>query len=358
MDNESSLTLAPEVFIQDGATRLAQFLQREKPAIDYQKMEKLTGDASTRQYFRLYALEQALEPSPAQTFIAAVYQEAFDAQENSFCSINQMLTAAQLPVPRIVAIAGNYGIVLQEDLGDVRLQDWLNTATADDSLKAYYQAIDLILAIQGVTERAIETNSIAAQLAFDKAKLMWELEFFYKHYFGSYRQEVLSTTQEVALLEELTQIAEQLASRPRVLCHRDFHSRNLMLHNEQQYIIDHQDARMGPYTYDLASLLRDPYVALEEDVIERLYNYFVDACPQSSPSWRTELKDEFELMTVQRIVKAIGTYAYQTAVVKNNVYVAYIPRALATVLAAAERLNRFPVLRTLFAEQLAILNNG
>ena len=57
-------------------------------------------------------------------------------------------------------------------------------------------------------------------------------------------------------------LADELADEPRVLCHRDYHSRNLMIHERRLYIIDYQDARMGPDTYDLASLLRDSYVDL------------------------------------------------------------------------------------------------
>ena len=68
---------------------------------------------------------------------------------------------------------------------------------------------------------------------------------------------------------------EELAAEPKVLCHRDSHSRNLMLHDEQLYIIDFQDARMGPDTYDLVSLLRDSYVDLPEQTVEELLAYFL-----------------------------------------------------------------------------------
>ena len=60
-----------------------------------------------------------------------------------------------------------------------------------------------------------------------------------------------------------------------MLCHRDYHSRNLMLHEGQLYIIDFQDARMGPDTYDLVSLLRDSYVDLPEQTVSELIAYFL-----------------------------------------------------------------------------------
>ena len=70
-------------------------------------------------------------------------------------------------------------------------------------------------------------------------------------------------------------IVETLAAEPRVLCHRDYHSRNLMLHDGRLYIIDFQDARMGPDTYDLVSLLRDSYVDLPEQTVDELIAYFL-----------------------------------------------------------------------------------
>ena len=78
-----------------------------------------------------------------------------------------------------------------------------------------------------------------------------------------------------ALRREFAILIEALASEPRVLCHRDYHSRNLMLHDEQLYIIDFQDARMGPDTYDLVSLLRDSYVDLPEQTVDELIAYFL-----------------------------------------------------------------------------------
>ena len=148
---------------------------------------------------------------------------------------------------------------------------------------------------------------------------------------------------------ELREIAQELAGRPRTLCHRDFHSRNLMIYQGRQYIIDHQDARMGPYTYDLASLLSDPYVTLTAEMSDRLYHYYIKHS-NLAPALISSLANEFELMTVQRIVKAIGTYAYQTAVRQNMAYVNYIPKAIATVITAATKLQRFPELCSLLTE--------
>lgn len=314
--------------------RLRSFLQR----VGYQDyyVEPLTGDASTRQYFRIH--------TPQHSLIAALYEESFDEHEQPFCSMTAVYAKAGLPVPVIVAVDGELGVVLQNDLGNTRLQDWLTGRTQQEVMKAYCEAIDLCIAIQKATE--IAEGSIAARLAFDYEKLHWELDFFHKHYFGSFLKRPLPEEIQNKLYKEFEEIAQELSSRPRVLCHRDYHSRNLMVYRGRQYIIDYQDSRMGPRTYDLASLLRDPYVELSETQISDLYSYYLASSGQSE-----ELAEEFELMTVQRIVKAIGTYSYQAGVRANNTYLPYIPRAARSVVEAASRLKRFPLLCELLAEQ-------
>ena len=112
-----------------------------------------------------------------------------------------------------------------------------------------------------------------------------------------------------------------------MLCHRDYHSRNLMVQDRQLYIIDFQDARMGPDTYDLASLLRDSYVDLADQTVDELIAYFLALTGQSEGE--REFRDRFNLMALQRNLKALGTFGYQTTARRNPVYIQYIPRTLA-----------------------------
>jgi aminoglycoside/choline kinase family phosphotransferase len=87
-------------------------------------------------------------------------------------------------------------------------------------------------------------------LAFDEAKLSWELDFFFDHYFGSLRGETLRHAEVAELKAELNDIAAELAAVPRVLCHRDYHASNLMIDPKKRLrVVDHQDARMGPASY-------------------------------------------------------------------------------------------------------------
>ena len=118
----------------------------------------------------------------------------------------------------------------------------------------------------------------------------------------------------MALREEWARIVDELAAEPRVLCHRDYHSRNLMWHDDTLYVIDFQDARMGPDTYDLVSLLRDSYVDLPDAAVDDLIDYFVALDPRQRPTAPSdpEFRRRFDLMALQRNLKALGTFGYQT----------------------------------------------
>ena len=135
------------------------------------------------------------------------------------------------------------------------------------------------------------------------------------------------------------------SAEPRVLCHRDYHSRNLMLNDGQLYMIDFQDARMGPDTYDLVSLLRDSYVDLTDQTVEDLIAYFLAL--KGTPE-DPDFRRRFNVMALQRNLKALGTFGYQTTARRNPVYIQYIPRTLRYVRRNLP-LPRFERLRELLA---------
>ncbi len=311
----------------------------------------LTPDASTRKYFRI-----ADERQPYATLIVSLYPAPFNPQDNSFLDVTRLFEQAQLPVPKILGIAGTEGIILQEDLGDTSLANWIsdaqahgNSQGADEMLR---QAIALIARIQAATDLARETDSSAARLAFDEDKLGWELNFFFDHFFHSYRKQQLPPVEEQAIKTDLQAIAAELAARPRVLTHRDYHGMNLMVDPHGQLrVIDHQDARLGPATYDLVPLLVERRLEpADEAWVEEWQLIFLRERDRLGlpPIALDDLRYEFNLMTVQRQLKAIGTFSYQTGVAgRGEFYEKYIVPAIATILRAmrAPGMREYPALR-------------
>ncbi len=309
----------------------------------------LTPDASTREYFRF--------PWKKRSAVAAVYPEPFDPNFHPYLDVTRLFLEAKLPVPEIYEVDAAQGIIVQEDLGDRQLRLVYESASEEEIETYKEQAITLIAHIQAATPLASERKSISSRLAFDEAKLAWELSFFFEHYFGSLRREPLSHGEAAELKAEMNDIAAELSARPRVLCHRDFHPSNLMVDKKHRLrIVDHQDARMGPASYDLVSLLLDRLSAppsLAEVRAHRLFliderrRHGLDALDPD------DFAREFRLMTVQRGLKAVGTFSYQTAVCgRGDIYAQFIKPTFQIVLQAAEWLERFPALRKAITERM------
>jgi len=302
----------------------------------------LTGDASTRQYFRI------LRPDNPSV-VLAVYDTPFAFDELPFVNVCRLFAGIPLPIPTIAGHADDLGILILEDLGDVTLQAHLGVTQPIEHDALYKQAVELVFRMQRKGAELESDEFIPYGVAFDRDKLTWELNFFVKHFLEAYRGVAISAATRDALGEEWAVLADELAGEPRVLCHRDYHSRNLMLHERRLYIIDFQDARMGPDTYDLASLLRDSYIDLSEDRVDELIRGFLKlgGATHGTPEAFSEYRRRFDVMSVQRNLKALGTFGHQTTSRTNPVYIQYMPRTLSYVRTNLERYPRFARLRDL-----------
>jgi aminoglycoside/choline kinase family phosphotransferase len=284
--------------------------------------------------------------------VLALHTGPIDPDTLPFVAVARLMREIPLPVPAILHASAELGVLGLEDLGDVTLQAHLGVASRAEHAALYRQAVGFIAVLQ---RRGAELASSAYPpyaIAFDVEKLTWELEFFTRHYLGAYRGLSPAPSHRQALTAEWALIAEELASEPRVLCHRDYHSRNLMLHDGSLYIIDFQDARMGPDTYDLVSLLRDAYVDLTPSQVDELTAYFLALTrgpDRQGPDDQREFQRRFDLMALQRNLKALGTFGYQTTTRGNPVYIQYMPRTLSYVRATLGRDARFGRLQELLA---------
>jgi len=316
--------------------RLEQYLAEHQLTDQTLKVMPLTGDASDRRYFRVLLKH-------ARPIVLALHTGPIEYQTMPFVSVARLLAEVPLPVPRILHHSNALGVLGLEDLGDVTLQAHLGAATPAEHAALYRQAVGFIARLQQRGEALRSDAYPPYRIAFDHEKLTWELEFFVRHYLLAYKGAPLSEAHRDALRAEWATIVDELASEPRVLCHRDYHSRNLMLHDGSLYIIDFQDARLGPETYDLASLLRDAYVDLSPQQVEELIAFFLalKGSEPSAPSALTDFRRRFDLMALQRNLKALGTFGYMTTSRDNTVYIQYIPRTVAYVKANLARYPRF-----------------
>jgi aminoglycoside/choline kinase family phosphotransferase len=345
--NQSPI-ITTNAFDSSARDRLLKFIAARGEK-NVNKVYALTPDASTREYFRF--------PWKRKTAIAAVYPEPFDPHFHPYLDVTRLFLESKLPVPEIYEVDADNGIIVQEDLGDRQLRLVYESASEEECEEYKEQAITLIAQIQAATTKAYERNSISSRLAFDEAKLAWELSFFFEHYFGSLRGEKLSHGEAAELKAEMNDISAELSARPRVLCHRDFHASNLMVDAKNRLrIVDHQDARMGPASYDLVTLLLDRQPAPPSLAEVRAHRLFLleerRRCGLEALD-PDEFAREFRLMTVQRGLKAIGTFSCQTAVYgRGATYAQFIAPTFQIVLQAVDWLGRFPSLRKAITERI------
>lgn len=295
-------------------------------------IEKLAGDASSRLYYRLTDRNQ-------QHYVLQV-SETFKTNEgHPFLVAREILEKIGIPVPALLGSSPSHGWILLEDLGDETLQQ-------SPSLKLYKEAIDLIVEW---AEKASPTNSALGadlvsraphfQWAFDFEKLNFEMGFTDEHLFKKYLKKP-----ELNFLSLIEANSRWLAECPRVFCHRDFHSRNLMIQDEKLYVIDFQDARMGPLSYDLVSLLWDPYVMLTETWRAELLEHWrmrSQAVVKKLTAQKAghDFVVEMERMKLQRLLKAAGSYASFFNNKGRKDYLPYISPAIGEACGALEALK-------------------
>jgi hypothetical protein len=318
-----------------------QYLERANLQAPRALVLPLTGDASDRRYFRV-------QPRGGGSFVLALHAAPFSFDALPFVNVAGLLGRVPVPIPAILGHAEDLGILELQDLGDVTLQAHLGSAPVSEHTALYREAIRLVAAIQRRGRELASDQFIPYGIAFDVPKLTWEMDFFLKHFVVAYRGAEITPADREALATEFGALVAELAAEERVLCHRDYHSRNLMWRDGRLFIIDFQDARMGPDTYDLVSLLRDSYVDISEDALADYIAYFL-ALRGGPPSAgdAVEFRRRFDLMALQRNLKALGTFGYQTATRRNPVYIQYIPRTLNSARTNLAKYPRFAALREL-----------
>jgi hypothetical protein len=322
--------------------RVSRFLAKPRsPDLSRARLEKLAGDASNRLYFRV-------EPEEGETRILALLPAPFEPGELSFLEVTRLFQAIPLRVPRIHEIAGDLGILLLEDLGDMLLQDAVEKGCAPGRKESLYrESVSMLARLQSRgAELSREARDFGPfRIAFDEKKFSDELLFFRTHFLEGFKGRSLSAEEARELDSGFQELSSALASQPYALCHRDYHSRNLILCDEEIAVIDHQDARMGPRCYDLASLLNDSYVAHDAALVRELKDRF-------HRETGADVEAEYDVAALQRNLKALGTFGYQISARGNDVYRRYVPHTLALVRANLEANPRWDRLGTALARHL------
>ena len=266
----------------------------------------LTGDASVRQYFRI-------ELPDGSTHMLAYYPADVRPQLERFL-VAYRAVAPHGRVPEVLRHSD--AAVLQRDVGDQTLFDLLHR-DRDSAVGLYREAIDALVAFQRAPAESINPP-FTAGFFFNEMEMT--REFYVERLMGAAGSE--------RLVPEFHRLADNLERHQYVLCHRDYHGQNIHVLNNALYVIDYQDLRMGPDTYDLASLLRDRGVARllgDHTEMELLAAYA--GLRRSDAGVRVRY---FETL-LQRSIKILGTFAKQPIVRGRLHYLEFIPATVESI---------------------------
>lgn len=293
---------------------------------------QLKGDASTRQYFRVTCKNES-KSDYFHSVIIMQLDQPVEGDEIDFTLILKFLRNLSLPVPELFHYDSSRGLLFLEDCGDITFESKVRECSTAEKKEYYSQAIRILINMQSRGAQNISAENPACNLRFDVNKLMFEFDFMLENFVDKLRNVSLTVSEQDELRGQLITLCTTLAKEEVCFTHRDFHSRNLMIQNEKIKILDFQDARMGPWQYDLASLLKDSYVDLDENLINEMVNLYIDLKEEIDGQEidRSQFRYIFDLMSVQRNLKAVGTFAYQSVVRNNDRYLEYIPRTLGYV---------------------------
>lgn len=309
-------------------------------------LEKLRGDASTRSYYRVVSASKQPASLIVMRLPAGGTPRELGIQELPFVDVQRHYKALGIPVPEIYADASERGVLLLEDLGDETFEARLGQGDEIQTSALYAQAIDLLVSLHERTAHG--GDSIAYARAFDRKLLRWELEHFREWGLDAIGI-ALSTEERRGLDDAFDTLVEELLALPQQLAHRDYQSRNLMWSPRGELVvIDFQDALMGPLGYDLAALLCDSYVELDEPLQLSLVERYANQRDLDVAA----LIHAFRLISVQRKLKDAGRFVFIDQVRGNPSFLPWFGRSVAYAARALGHLPAYASVDALLRDKL------
>jgi hypothetical protein len=283
------------------------------------KITPIQKGGSDRKFYRVRC-------SPGQALILVKYN--LEREENRhYVHIAKFLDECGIRVPEIYFHDSEEGLIWLEDLGERDLYSYRDEIWL--VRRAFYEsALEQIATLHGLSESVCVEMKQHLPAEFNLELYLWEQSYFFENCLGRHFKVDRAKLALLAALPVLKEVAERLASFPRVLVHRDFQSQNIIIRNGKAYLIDFQGMRPGLAEYDLASLLYDPYVALAEAERGELAACYRALQLQNGVAINGEFDLKLRLCAMQRLMQALGAYGFLGIVKGNSHFLNHIPSAL------------------------------
>ena len=315
----------------DRLTQLQQWLDSLADNT-YADLQPASADASFRQYFRVTNKQEN------KTYV--VMDAPPDKEDcHPFVLVTDLIRGVGVNAPDIIAIDIQQGFLLLDDLGN---DPYLNHLADDTADGLYIDAIEALVKMQ----------TIDGMLpAYDETLLQTELDLFETWYLNRHLDTQLDQQQKTTLGSIFTLLINNAKEQPQVFVHRDYHSRNLMITNEDNPgVIDYQDAVIGPITYDLVSLFKDCYIEWPREKVERWLDQYLARITPTHFIEKETLLRWFDLMGVQRHLKVLGIFARLSYRDRKSQYLNDLPLTLKYVIDTCTFYSELQPLKQLLEE--------
>ncbi len=315
----------------DRLTQLKQWLEQLSENT-YTNLQVASADASFRQYFRVTSNKDN------KTYII---MDAPPEKEDCrpFLQVTELIRNIGVNAPGIISMDMQQGFLLLDDLGSKPYLDNLDENNAD---KLYIDAIDALIKMQKID---------AILPAYDEQRLQTEIDLFETWYLNRHLDIQLSKTQKAVLNKIFKTLIQNALEQPQVFVHRDYHSRNLMITEENNPgVIDYQDAVIGPISYDLVSLFKDCYIEWPREKVELWLELYLARITPARLIDKQTLIRWFDLMGVQRHLKVLGIFARLNYRDGKSQYLNDLPLTLKYVLDTCQHYEELKPLKRLLDE--------
>jgi aminoglycoside/choline kinase family phosphotransferase len=300
------------------------------PDVDHAHVEilPLEKGGSDRRYYRIRF-------SADHSLILVKYNPQ-KVENQRFVEAANLLCGLGVNAPLIYHHDSEQGLIWMQDLGEEDL--WHYRAEPWSVRRRFYeQALDQAIVLHKAD--AAVSESLHLQSGFDEALYRWEQEYCLENCLGRYFRVPTEEIRRLRSHPEFGNLARRLASYPRRLVHRDFQSQNVLLFNDQVYLIDFQGMRPGLPQYDLASLFFDPYVSLLNEERSHLLSYYFER--NSMGLSRAEFDEVYYCCGIQRLMQALGAYGVIGIVAEKPEFLRHIQPAIKTLIEVASSTENF-----------------
>ncbi len=314
--------------------------------IDARDIRPLAGDGSDRRFYRVAGDCPCVAVFPSRAHPQAM------AEAKSCYTIACHLGDLGVPVPKVLGHDRRNRIILFEDVGDVHLHSMVVGRQSFADVQSYYfQAVDGLLKLQVDGIKSFDSRCCWDTPKYDMELMLqresgYFLQAFCKDYLGK-------IVDEPGLNQEFVSLARSAAKeRSDFLLHRDFQSRNLMVHDSRVRIIDFQGARLGPLAYDLASLLIDPYASLSSEEQKLVFDYYAQQAARLMNDFDPDqFRRGYDFLALQRNLQILGAFAFLSQHKGKSFFEQYIMPAALSLLQRLQIVDdRFPRLTCLVEE--------